>query len=200
MGAILSSPAAFGIAMVALPATALFAPTNYAIFLVIAMLAVCMQTDNIQAQMNQIPAARRAYYKRLLGMSIIGLSVLGMSAIVTYGSLRTNLASADAMTMLDGAWQGYRGLRLSYMILLTVFLVLFGFMQSQVILTAKDANDITALNSVQNLWLGSTANGVLRDITNMWMLTLVFLVISPAQIAANVPALLQAVKGATGQG
>ncbi len=32
----------------------------------------------------------------------------------------------------------------------------------------------------------------------MWLLTLVFLVISPAKIAANIPALLQAVKGTTG--
>lgn len=31
----------------------------------------------------------------------------------------------------------------------------------------------------------------------MWMLTLVFLVISPAKIAANIPVFLQAVKGAS---
>ncbi len=122
MGAALSSPAAFGIAMVALPATALLAPTNYAIFFTVALLAVGMQTSSMQAQMDKIPADRRAYYKRLLGMAIIGLSAMGMSAVVTYGGVRHSLASADALTMLNGAWQAYRGLRLSYMVLLTVFI------------------------------------------------------------------------------
>ena len=197
MGAALSSPAAFGIAMVCLPATALLAPTNYAIFFVIAMLAVGMQTSSMQAQLEKIPADRRAYYKRLLGMAIIGLSAMGMSAIVTYGGVRHSLASADALTMLNGAWDGYRGVRLCYMILLTVFLTLFGFLQSSVILTAQNNNDITAVNAVQDLWLGSTARGVLYDISSMWMLTLVFLVISPAKIAANIPVLIQAVRGAS---
>lgn len=200
MGAALSSPAAFGVAMLVLPATALLAPTNYAIFFVVAMLAVGMQTSSIQAQLDKIPADRRAYYKRLLGMAIIGLSAMGMSAVVTYGNVRHSLASADALTMLNGSWDGYRGLRVSYMILLTVFLTLFGFMQSSVILSAKDSNDITALNAVQDLWLGSTAKGVLYDISSMWLLTLVFLVVSPGRIAANIPALLQAYKGVTGNG
>jgi hypothetical protein len=100
--------------------------------------------------------------------------------------------------MLNGAWDGYRGIRICYMVLLTVFLTLFGFMQSTVILAANDAGDITALNAVQDLWLGSTAKGILWDLSSMWILTLVFLVISPAKIAANLPALLQAVKGTTG--
>lgn len=200
MGAILSSPAAFGIAMVALPATALLAPTNYAIFMVVAMLAVGMQTSSIQAQLNKIPSDRRDYYKRLLGMAIIGLSAMGMSAVVTYGGVRHSLASADALTMLNGAWNGYRGLRICYMVLLTVFLTLFGFLQSSVILSATDDNDITALNAVQDLWLGSTAKGIFYDISSMWLITLVFLVVSPARIAANLPALLQAYKGATGSG
>ncbi len=198
MGAALSSPAAFGIAMVALPATALLAPTNYAIFFTVALLAVGMQTSSMQAQMDKIPADRRAYYKRLLGMAIIGISAMGMSAVVTYGGVRHSLASADALTMLNGIWDGYRGIRICYMVLLTVFLTTFGFLQSSVILTANDSNDITALNNVQSLWLGSTANGLLWDLSSMWMLTLVFLVVSPAKIAANVPALLQAVKGTTG--
>ena len=81
------------------------------------------------------------------------------------------------------------------MVLLTVFLTLFGFMQSSTILSAKDNNDITALNAVQSLWLGSTAKGILWDISSMWTLTLVFLVVSPAKIAANLPALTQAVRG-----
>jgi len=199
MGAALSSPAAFGIAMVALPATALLAPTNYAIFFTVALLAVGMQTSSMQAQMDKIPADRRAYYKRLLGMAIIGLSAMGMSAVVTYGGVRHSLASADALTMLNGAWQAYRGLRLSYMVLLTVFLTLFGFLQSSVILSATDANNITALNSMQSLWLGNTANGILFDITSLWFFTLVFLIISPARVAANVPAFLAAMKGAAGQ-
>ncbi len=198
MGAALSSPAAFGIAMVALPATALLAPTNYAIFFTVALLAVGMQTSSMQAQMDKIPADRRAYYKRLLGMAIIGISAMGMSAVVTYGGVRHSLASADALTMLNGIWDGYRGIRICYMVLLTVFLTTFGFLQSSVILTANDSNDITALNNVQSLWLGSTANGLLWDLSSMWMLTLVFLVVSPAKITANVPALLQAVKGTTG--
>ena len=198
MGAALSSPAAFGIAMVALPATALLAPTNYAIFFTVALLAVGMQTSSMQAQMDKIPADRRAYYKRLLGMAIIGLSAMGMSAVVTYGGVRHSLASADALTMLNGAWQAYRGLRLSYMVL-TVFLTLFGFLQSSVILSATDANSITALNSVQSLWLGNTANGILFDITSLWFFTLVFLIISPARVAQNLPALLAAMKGAAGQ-
>jgi len=198
MGAALSSPAAFGIAMVALPATALLAPTNYAIFFTVALLAVGMQTSSMQAQMDKIPTDRRAYYKRLLGMAIIGISAMGMSAVVTYGGVRHSLASADALTMLNGIWDGYRGIRICYMVLLTVFLTTFGFLQSSVILTANDSNDITALNNVQSLWLGSTANGLLWDLSSMWMLTLVFLVVSPAKIAANVPALLQAVKGTTG--
>jgi len=198
MGAALSSPAAFGIAMVALPATALLAPTNYAIFFTIALLAVGMQTSSMQAQMDKIPADRRAYYKRLLGMAIIGISAMGMSAVVTYGGVRHSLASADALTMLNGAWDGYRGIRICYMVLLTVFLTTFGFLQSSVILTANDSNDITALNNVQSLWLGSTAKGILWDLSSMWMLTLVFLVVSPAKIAANLPALLQAAKGTTG--
>ena len=200
MGAALSSPAAFGIAMVLLPATALLAPTNYAIFFVIALLAVGMQTNGIQAQLNKIPADRRDYYKRLLGMAIIGLSAMGMSAVVTYGGVRHSLASADALTMLNGAWQGYRGIRLSYMVLLTVFLTLFGFLQSSVILAATNSDDITALNNVQSLWLGSTAKGILWDLSSMWLVTLVFLVISPAKIAANLPPLLQAIRGATGSG
>ena len=195
MGAVLSSPAAFAIAMVALPATALLAPTNYAIFLTIAMLAVGMQTSSMQAQMDTIPADKRAYYKRLLGMAIIGLSAMGMAAVVTYGGIRHSLASADAMTMLNGAWQGYRGIRVTYMILLTVFLTLFGFMQSSVILSASSSNDIAALNSVQSLWLGSTASGILWDVSSLWMITLIFLVISPAKIAANLPPLLQALRG-----
>jgi len=199
MGAALSSPAAFGIAMVALPATALLAPTNYAIFFTVALLAVGMQTSSMQARMDKIPADRRAYYKRLLGMAIIGLSAMGMSAVVTYGGVRHSLASADALTMLNGAWQAYRGLRLSYMVLLTVFLTLFGFLQSSVILSATDANNITALNSVQSLWLGNTANGILFDITSLWFFTLVFLIISPARVAQNLPALLAAMKGAAGQ-
>ncbi len=199
MGAALSSPAAFGIAMVALPATALLAPTNYAIFFTVALLAVGMQTSSMQAQMDKIPADRRAYYKRLLGMAIIGLSAMGMSAVVTYGGVRHSLASADALTMLNGAWQAYRGLRLSYMVLLTVFLTLFGFLQSSVILSATDANNITALNSVQSLWLGNTANGILFDITSLWFFTLVLLIISPARVAQNLPALLAAMKGAAGQ-
>ena len=198
MGAALSSPAAFGIAMVALPATALLAPTNYAIFFTVALLAVGMQTSSMQAQMDKIPTDRRAYYKRLLGMAIIGISAMGMSAVVTYGGVRHSLASADALTMLNGIWDGYRGIRICYMVLLTVFLTTFGFLQSSVILTANDSNDITALNNVQSLWLGSTANGLLWDLSSMWMLTLVFLVVSPAKITANVPALLQAVKGTTG--
>lgn len=198
MGAALSSPAAFAVSMIALPATALLAPTNYAIFFTIALLAVGMQTSSMQAQLDKIPADRRAYYKRLLGMAIIGLSAMGISAVVTYGGVRHSLASADALTMLNGAWDGYRGIRICYMILLTIFLTLFGFMQSSVILAAKDANDITALNAVQDLWLGSTAKGVLYDISSMWLLTLVFLVISPAKIAANAPVLLQAVRGTTG--
>jgi len=198
MGAALSSPSAFGIAMVALPATALLATTNYAIFFTIALLAVGMQTSSMQAQMDKIPADRRAYYKRLLGMAIVGLSAMGMSAVVTYGGVRHSLASADALTMINGAWGSYKGLRLTYMILLTVFLTLFGFLQSSVILSATDANDITALNAVQDLWLGSTAKGILWDLSSTWMLTLVFLVVSPAKIAANLPALLQAVKGTTG--
>ncbi len=198
MGAALSSPAAFGIAMVALPATALLAPTNYAIFFTVALLAVGMQTSSMQAQMDKIPADRRAYYKRLLGMAIIGISAMGMSAVVTYGGVRHSLASADALTMLNGIWDGYRGIRICYMVLLTVFLTTFGFLQSSVILTANDSNDITALNNVQSLWLGSTANGLLWDLSSMWMLTLVFLVVSPAKITANVPAPLQAVKGTTG--
>ena len=195
MGAALSSPAAFGIAMIALPATALLAPTNYTIFMVVALLAVGMHTKSMQAQINRVPADRRAYYKRLLGMSIIGMSAMGMSAVVTYAGVRHSLASANAMTMFMGAWDGYRGLRLAYMVLLTVFLTLFGFMQSSTILSAKDNNDITALNAVQSLWLGSTAKGILWDISQMWMLTLVFLVVSPAKIAANLPALTQAVRG-----
>ena len=198
MGAALSSPAAFGIAMVCLPATALLAPTNYAIFFVIALLAVGMQTRSMQAQLEKIPAGRRAYYKRLLGMAIIGLSAMGMSAVVTYGGVRHSLASADALTMINGAWEGYRGVRLCYMILLTVFLTLFGFLQSSVILTAQNNNDITAIDSVQSLWLGRTANGILWDLSSMWMLTLVFLVISPAKLAANIPAMLQAYRGAVG--
>ena len=198
MGAALSSPAAFGIAMVALPATALLAPTNYAIFFTVALLAVGMQTSSMQAQMDKIPTDRRAYYKRLLGMAIIGISAMGMSAVVTYGGVRHSLASADALTMLNGIWDGYRGIRICYMVLLTVFLTTFGFLQSSVILTANDSNDITALNNVQSLWLGSTANGLLWDLSSMWMLTLVFLVVSPAKITANVPAPLQAVKGTTG--
>jgi len=184
--------------MVALPATALLAPTNYAIFFTIALLAVGMQTSSMQAQMDKIPADRRAYYKRLLGMAIIGISAMGMSAVVTYGGVRHSLASADALTMLNGAWDGYRGIRICYMVLLTVFLTTFGFLQSSVILTANDSNDITALNNVQSLWLGSTAKGILWDLSSMWMLTLVFLVVSPAKIAANLPALLQAAKGTTG--
>ncbi len=199
MGAALSSPAAFGIAMVALPATALLAPTNYAIFFTIALLAVGMQTSSMQAQMDKIPADRRAYYKRLLGMAIIGLSAMGMSAVVTHGGVRHSLASADALTMLNGAWDGYRGIRICYMVLLTVFLTLFGFLQSSVILTANDSNDITALNAVQDLWLGSTAKGVLYDITSLWFFTLVFLIISPARVAQNLPALLAAVKSVTNQ-
>ena len=195
MGAALSSPAAFGVAMVALPATALLAPTNYAIFMVVALLAVGMHTKSMQAQINRVPADRRAYYKRLLGMSIIGLSAMGMSAVVTYAGVRHSLASANAMTMFMGAWDAYKGLRLAYMVLLTVFLTLFGFMQSSTILSAKDNNDITALNAVQSLWLGSTANGILWDISSMWTLTLVFLIVSPAKIAANLPALFQAVRG-----
>ena len=200
MGATLSSPAAFGIAMVALPATALLAPTNYAIFMVVAMLAVGMQTSSMQAQLDKIPPDRRNYYKRLLGMAIIGLSAMGMSAVVTYGGVRHSLASADALTMLNGAWNGYTGLRICYMVLLTVFLTLFGFLQSAVILSAKDNTDLTAINAVQDLWLGSTARGIFYDIGSLWLVTLVFLVVSPARIAANVLALLQAYKGATGNG
>lgn len=199
MGAALSSPAAFGIAMVCLPATALLAPTNYAIFFVIAMLAVGMQTKSMQAQLEKIPANRRAYYKRLLGMAIIGLSAMGMSAVVTYGGVRHSLASADALTMINGAWEGYRGVRLCYMILLTVFLTLFGFLQSSVILTAQNNNDITAMNAVQDLWLGSAARGVLYDISSLWLITLVLLVISPAKIAQNIPVLIAAVKGVANQ-
>ena len=200
MGAALSSPAAFGMAMIALPATALLAPTNYTIFMVVALLAVGMHTKSMQAQINRVPADRQAYYKRLLGMSIIGMSAMGMSAVVTYAGVRHSLASANAMTMFMGSWNAYKGLRLAYMVLLTVFLTLFGFLQSSVILSAKDSNDITALNAVQSLWLGSTAKGILWDISQMWILTLVFLVISPARIVQNLPALIAAVKGlANGQ-
>lgn len=199
MGASLSSPAIFSSVLLALPLLSLLAPPAYTLLLVMAFIVCGYNVYGLKKQLEGIPAEKQDYYRRLLGMTIIMGSGIGLAGLLSYVRVRGALMSDDGMTVLTGLWGGYKGFRLSFMAMLTIFLILYGFLQTREILTADSQNDVAGLSAVQELWLGYSAKGILGMITNMWMLTVVFMIISPAKIAANFPAAVQFAKQATGQ-
>ncbi len=180
--------------LAATPVLAYLAPAQCAILFTGFLAWIALSSKSMAGEMSDVPGRLRQYYDRMFAMLVIVGLGLGVMALVTYVRVRAEVVGPSAgAEQLAGVYNGYRGFRMGYLVLLTVFLIIYGYMQSLMTLTCKDALELSKMQHVEGIWIGSEANGIVTQLASMWSLTLLLMAVAPTTVANALPPLLSAI-------
>lgn len=180
--------------LAATPFLAYLAPSQCAILFTAFLAWVALSSKSMAGELDDVPGRLRGYYRRMFGMLVVVGVGLAAVALVTYTRVRAEtLSPSSGAEQLAGVYDGYRGFRMGYLVIITVFLLIYGYMQSLMTLTSNDSLELTKMQHVEGIWIGSDANGIVMTLASMWSLTLLLMAVAPTQIASALPPLLSAI-------
>lgn len=176
------------------PFLAYLAPAQCAVLFTAFLAWVALSSKSMTGELDDVPGRLREYYNRMFGMLVIVGVGLAAVAMVTYTRVRSEVVSPSAgAEQMAGIYNGYRGFRMGYLVIITVFLIIYGYMQSLMTLTSKDSLELTKMQHIEALWVGSDANGIVTQLASMWSLTLLLMAVAPSTVATALPPLLSAI-------
>lgn len=180
--------------LAATPLLAYLAPAHCAILFTAFLAWVALASNSMAGELGDVPGRLRAYYRRMFAMLVIVGVGLTAVALVTYTRVRAEVVSpSSGAAQLAGVYDGYRGFRMGYLVIVTVFLLIYGYTQSLMTLTSRDSLELTKMQHIEGIWIGSDANGIVTTLAHMWSLTLILMAVAPSQIADALPPLLSAI-------
>ncbi|KAK9827030.1 hypothetical protein WJX74_004069 [Apatococcus lobatus] len=179
--------------MVALPILAWLTPPQFAIAFTVFILWMIVSSARLQkaAGDDDVPAKLAAYRRQLFGMMVVVAGALGGMALVTYTKMRGVVRGPQVENAeLIGLYDGYRGFRLGYAVIITVFSVLWGILQTKRTLACTDSLELTKMQATEDMWVGSHSKNLMGGLVTLWTTTLLMLSIAPTTLAQNLKPLM----------
>lgn len=176
-----------------LPILAWVAPPHFALLFTVAILWLAFSSRRLSADLSDadVPDKLAAYRKQLFGMMIVVGAALILMAIVTYAKMRhVVVGPAQGNAELIGLYDGYRGFRLGYAVVITIFSILYGLCQTQRSLSSKDSFELTKMQHVEEIWVGGHAKNIMGSMVTLWTTTLLLLAVAPSTVVQNLKPLL----------
>lgn len=179
--------------LVALPLLAWLTPPQFAIAFAVFIVWLAVSSARLQesAGDDDVPAKLAAYRKQLFGMMIVVAGALVAMAVVTYAKMRGVVRGpAVENAELVGLYDGYKGFRLGYAVVITVFSVLWGVLQTHRTLACGDSLELTKMQATEDMWVGTHSKNLMGGLVTLWTTTLLMLSIAPATLAQNLKPLM----------
>lgn len=179
--------------IVMLPVLACLSPPQFALVFTIFILWMTYSSASLSKKLDDddMPAKLAAYRKQLYGMMIIVGGALIVTAVVTYAKMRRVVVGpADGNAELIGLYEGYRGFRLGYATIITIFSVLWGLLQTQRSFACNDSLELTKMQAVDDMWVGGHSKNIMGGLVTLWTTTLLMLSVAPNTIAQQLKPLL----------
>ena len=180
--------------LAATPVLAYLAPAHCAIVFTAFLVWVALSSKSMAGELDDIPGRIRPYYKRMFGMLCVVGVAFAVIALVTYTRVRAEVVSPSAgPEQLAGVYDGYRAFRMGYLVVITVFLIIYGYSQSLMTLTSTDSLELTKMQHLESLWLGADASGIVMQLASMWSVSLILMAVAPTTVAKVLPDLLSTI-------
>lgn len=176
-----------------LPILAWLAPPQFALIFTAAILWMAFSSKRLSDSLTDTDVSDKlaAYRRQLFGMMIVVGGALFVMAMVTYAKMRhVVVGPAEGNAELMGLYDGYRGFRLGYAVVITVFSILHGLMQTQRSLSCQDSFELTKMQAVEEMWVGGHAKNLMGGLVTLWTTTLLLLAVAPSTVAQNLKPLL----------
>lgn len=183
----------FLVIVLLLPFLAWLAPPQFALIFTLAVLWLALSSHTLERAMSDadVPDKLAAYRKQLYGMMIVVSGALILMALITYFKMRrTVVGPMDGNAELIGLYDGYRGFRVGYAVVITVFSVLYGLLQTQRSLASSDSFELTKMQHVEAMWVGNHASNLMGSLITLWTTTLLLLAVAPSTVVQNLKPLL----------
>ena len=184
------------ILLVLLPCLAWLTPPHFALAFTAFILWLTISSTKLQGKLDDtdVPKDLALYRRQLYGMMIVVAGSLILMAVVTYAKMRGGVKGpASDNAELIGLYDGYRGFRLGYAVVITVFSVLWGVMQTQRSFACNDSLELTKIQAVDDMWVGNHSKNIMGSMVTLWTTTLLMLSIAPTTISQQLKPLLSVI-------
>ena len=183
----------YTVLMFALPLLAWLAPPQLALAFTGFILWLTFSSSKMHDALSDegVPDRLATYRRQLYGTMALVAAALVAMAVVTYIKMRgVVVGPADGNAELVGLYEGYRGFRLGYAVVITVFSVLWGALQTQRSLACNDSLELTKMQAVDDMWVGSHVKNIMGGLITLWTTTLLMMAIAPRTVAQNLKPLM----------
>ena len=180
--------------IVALPVLAWITPPQFALLFTVLLVCLTYSSLSMHGKINDdqgMSTGLAGFRKQLYGMMVIVGTALIVMAMVTYAKMRgVVVGPEDGNTELIGLYNGYRGFRLGYAIIITVFSIAWGLLQTQRTFATNDPLELTKMQHAEDIWVGNHGKNVMGSMVTLWTTTLLMLAIAPSSLAQNLKPLM----------
>ena len=183
----------YTVLMFALPLLAWLAPPQLALAFTGFILWLTFSSSKMHDALSDegVPDRLATYRRQLYGTMALVAAALVAMAVVTYIKMRgVVVGPADGNAELVGLYEGYRGFRLGYAVVITVFSVLWGALQTQRSLACNDSLELTKMQAVDDMWVGGHVKNIMGGLITLWTTTLLMMAIAPRTVAQNLKPLM----------
>lgn len=180
-------------ATIALPLLAWIAPPQLSVLFAAFIIWLCFSSKKFAAATadSDVPDKLAAYRRQLFGMMIVVASGLVVMAVVTYARMRGTVAGPSAGNEeLIGLYDGYRGFRVGYAVIISIFSLLYGALQTQRTLASTDGFELSKMQHVEDIWVGNHSKNIMGGMVTLWTTTLLLLAVRPTTVLQNLKPLL----------
>ena len=178
---------------IALPVIAWLAPPHFALVFTVIILWLVFSSHRMASQLNDDGVSDKlaTFRKQLFGMMIIVAASLVIMAVLTYTKMRSTVVGpSEGNAELVGLYNGYRGFRLGYAVIITVFSLVYAALQTKRTLATNDSLELSKMQHIEAMWVGTHAQNIMGGMVTLWTTTLLLMAVAPTTLAQNLKPLL----------